>query len=228
MSLPSPASCFKPVQQKTEYIYGPEQFASFVPNKVVAQPCMYKEKHALQVQLISGFTAETGYIADGPHFAYLPDIDFHDGIIELSLASSLAKDAESFARGFAGIGFRIAPESKHFEGLYVRPTNGRAADQVRRNHSVQYFSFPTYDFAYFRKHAPEKYESYCDLQVDTWMHMRIEVQAEKTRLYMHNAEQPCLLVDDLKLGHNARGGIGLWVDMGTVAHFADIKVTKWD
>lgn len=227
MSQPMPASCFSPAQKETVCTYNPKQFSSFIPHKVTTQTCVYKEKHALQVQFSPDFTQETGYIPDGPHFAYVPDIDFHNGVIELSVASSLADNAASFARGFAGIAFRIEPAIKNFEGIYIRPTNGRAMDQVRRNHSVQYFSFPTYDFAYFRQHAPEKYEAYCDLQVDTWMHMRIEVQGEKARLYMHNAEQPCLLVDDLKLGQNARGGIGLWVDMGTVAHFADIKVTKW-
>jgi hypothetical protein len=48
-----------------------------------------------------------------------------------------------------------------FECFYLRPTNGRADDQVRRNHSVQYISFR--GFPWYRLESPEKYESYTDL-----------------------------------------------------------------
>ncbi len=228
MSQPKPASRFQSVKQEQVLTYGPGSFAAFTPHKVQAKACTFKGKEACCVQLPPNFTAETGYIVDGPHFLYLPDIDFHDGSVELFIASGVAEGADAFARGFAGLAFRIDPGTKQTEGLYIRPTNGRAMDQVRRNHSVQYFSYPAYDFAYFRKNAPEKYEAYCDLETDTWMHMRIDVQGEQARLYMHQAEQPCLLVDDLKRGPDARGGIGLWVDVGTVAYFADIRISRWD
>ena len=47
----------------------------------------------------------------------------------------------SFARGFIGLAFRVSASKDKFEGIYVRPTNGRADDQIRRNHSIQYFHF---------------------------------------------------------------------------------------
>jgi hypothetical protein len=35
---------------------------------------------------------------------------------------------------------------------------------------------------------------------------------------------PVLTVDDLKLGATARGAVGLWVDIGTDACFADLRI----
>ena len=40
------------------------------------------------------------------------------------------------------------------EGIYVRPTNARADDRLRRNRSTQYFSYPGYDFDRLRREAP--------------------------------------------------------------------------
>ena len=37
------------------------------------------------------------------------------------------------------------------EGIYVRPTNARADDRLRRNRSTQYFSYPGYDFDRLRR-----------------------------------------------------------------------------
>jgi hypothetical protein len=37
-----------------------------------------------------------------------------------------------------------------------------------------------------------------------------------------------LIVNDLKQGKDLRGSIGLWIAVGTEAHFTDLKVTKRD
>jgi hypothetical protein len=86
-------------------------------------------------------------------FAFVPGLDFHDGTIEVDVAGSLLPSALPGARGFIGVAFRIGGESEGFayEGLYIRPTNGRAEDQVRRNHSTQYFSYPGFDFERLRR-----------------------------------------------------------------------------
>jgi len=41
---------------------------------------------------------------------------------------------------------------------------------------------------------------------------------------VNGAEQPCLIVNDLKLG-TVQGQVGLWIGLGTQAHFSDIQVT---
>lgn len=96
-----------------------------------------------------------------------------------------------------------------------------ADDQLRRNHATQYVSHPDYPWYKLREEMPGVYESYADMQPDEWVRFRIEVAGVRARLYLDGAEQPCLIVNDLKLGAS-EGQIALWIGVGTVAHFADI------
>ena len=125
-----------------------------------------------------------------------------------------------------GIVFRLADDASKFECFYLRPTNGRADDQVRRNHSLQYISFPGFPWEKLRKETPEKYESYADLVPGEWMKVRIEVNGDKARLFVNGVQQPSLIVNDLKHGAAAAGSVGLWIGPGTVAHFANVRVTS--
>jgi hypothetical protein len=156
-------------------------------------------------------------------YAVVKDVTLRNGTIEVDLAGQPANGASADARGFIGIAFRLQIDGR-YEYIYLRPTNGRADDQVRRNHSTQYSSNPDFDFAKSRQEAPEKYESYVDLQPGVWTRYKIEVEGRTARLYVHGAEQPCLIVNDLKL--NAReGGVALWVGPGTEGYFSNLKIT---
>jgi hypothetical protein len=161
--------------------------------------------------------------ANATSYAVVKDASFRDGTIEVDLAGQPAAGAGGGARGFIGIAFRIQPDGR-YEYIYLRPTNGRADDQVRRNHSTQYSSHPSFDFSVSRKEAPEKYESYADLEPGAWTKYKIEVDGRKARLYLHGAEQPCLIVNDLKLEPQA-GGVALWVGPGTEGYFSNLKIT---
>jgi hypothetical protein len=55
--------------------------------------------------------------------------------------------------------------------------------------------------------------------------MRIEVTGEKALLYVQGSDQPVLMVNDLKLGKEAHGSIGLWVDRGTEGYFSNLRIT---
>jgi hypothetical protein len=161
--------------------------------------------------------------ANATSYALLKDMTFRDGVIEVDLAGQPAAGANAGARGFIGIAFRIQGDGR-YEYIYLRPTNGRADDQVRRNHSTQYSSFPDFDFARSRQESPEKYESYVDLQPGVWTRYKIEVQGRNARLYVNGAEQPCLIVSDLKLDPRD-GGVALWVGPGTEGYFSNLKIT---
>jgi hypothetical protein len=165
--------------------------------------------------------------ADLPTFVKVKGIDFKEGTIEIKVLSRLLKTAPASARGFIGVAFHIDSLNSKFEGIYLRPTNGRAEDQLRRNHSIQYFSYPGYDFDRLRQEAGGVYESYADMGLDEWITMRIEVKGKQARLFLNNNKQPSLIVNDLKLGDNISGAIGLWVDIGTEGYFKDLKVTKY-
>ena len=182
---------------------------------------LFFEKNVVRVAIdtsIKGF--------DQPTYAKLKDINFQNGIIEVKVLSKIMKNAPLFARGFIGLAFRINEKDTKFESIYIRPTNGRSEDQVRRNHSIQYFSFPDYDFDRFRKESPEKYESYADIGLNEWITMRIEVEGQKAKLFLNNNKQSSLVVNDLKLGDNNSGSIGFWVGNYTEGYFKDLKVIK--
>jgi hypothetical protein len=156
-------------------------------------------------------------------YAVLKDGMLRDGTIEVELAGQPAAGAGEGARGFIGIAFRLQADGR-YEYIYLRPTNGRADDQVRRNHSTQYSAHPDFDFARSRKEAPEKYESYVDLEPGVWTRYRIEVDGTKARLYVHGGAQPVLVVNDLK--HEPRAGqVALWVGPGTEGYFSNLKIT---
>jgi hypothetical protein len=156
--------------------------------------------------------------------AVVKGLSFRDGTIEVDLAGQPAAGAAEGARGFIGIAFRLQSDGS-YEYIYLRPTNGRADDQVRRNHSTQYSSHPTFDFARSRQEAPEKYESYVDLEPGVWTKYRIEIDGRRARLYVHGAEQPCLIVNDLKI-EPREGGVALWVGPGTEGYFANLRITN--
>ena len=191
------------------------------PRNVTVEAVRYGGSEALEVRQTGpyrGFDTDT--------FAFVPGLDFHDGTIELDVAGSLLPSAPPDARGFIGITFRIDAESGGFasEGFYIRPTNGRADDQVRRNHSTQYSAHPSFDFSVSRKEAPERYESYVDLEPGVWTRYRITVEGTKARLYVHGSAQPALIVNDLKLG-DSFGAVALWIGPGTEGYFTGLEIT---
>ena len=168
-------------------------------------------------------TPKAGGSPDIPSIAVLPDSEFGDGVIEVELAGKPRGGAANAARGFIGVAFHVAEDASRFECFYLRPTNGRADDQLRRNHSTQYTSFPDYPWHRLRKENPGVYESYTDLVPGEWTRIRIEVAGTRARLYVNDATQPALIVNDLKLGAG-KGKVALWVGDGTEAYFSKVTI----
>ena len=164
--------------------------------------------------------------ANEPTYVRLKGIEFRNGTIEVKVLSRLLPNAPESARGFIGIAFRVNDSNSKFESIYIRPTNGRANDQIRRNHSIQYFSFPDYPFDRLRKEAPEKYESYADMGLNEWIKLKIVVKDSQAKLFINDGKQPSLIVNDLKHGPDFSGTIGLWVDAGTEGYFSEVKILK--
>jgi hypothetical protein len=164
--------------------------------------------------------------ADEPTFVKIKGVVFENGTIEVKVLSRLLKNAPDFARGFIGIAFRINDSNTKFESIYIRPINARVEDQVRRNHSIQYYSYPDYKFDRLRKESPERYESYADMEMNRWITMTIKVKDAQAKLFLGHNTQPSLIVNDLKHGTDLSGAIGLWVETGTEGFFSDIKVLQ--
>lgn len=161
---------------------------------------------------------------DEPTFVRLSGKEFKDGTIKIKVMSRLLPDAPDYARGFIGIAFRINEDNSAFEGIYIRPTNGRTDDLKRRQNATQYFSYPDFKFDRLRKESPGKYESPADIGLNEWIQLKIVVAGKRAALFINNADTPALIVDDLKRGADTTGAIGLWVDVGTDGYFSDLRV----
>lgn len=195
--------------------------AGLRPHNVVAEPAKLRGRKGVKVEATQ-LTAPAGTTVET--IVLIEHLEFSDGVIEAEIAGDVRAGAPTSARGFVGIAFRVQDDLKTYDAFYLRPTNGRADDQVRRNHSVQYIAHPDWPWFRLRKEFPEKYESYVDLVPGTWTKVKIEVQGDKARLYVHGQQQPSLIINDLKSGANAKGAIALWIDTGTVAHFRNLTV----
>ena len=198
-----------------------DQPDGFKPIHVGIDVVQFKDRKALRV--VDAAPPEVG----AGRLLILPGSEIGDGSIEIDVAGDVMGGADPALgpRGFVGVAFHINAGASAFEHIYLRPTNARAEDQVRRNHSVQYAAEPDAPWYVLREQSPEKYESYTDLVPGEWTRMRIEIAGTKARLFVHEAEQPTLIVNDLRLG-SATGRIALWIGPGTVAHFSNLRISR--
>jgi hypothetical protein len=152
------------------------------------------------------------------------NIRLHNGTIDIDVSGTPAPGAPADARGFIGVAFRVKSE-RRFEIIYIRPTNSHADDQLRKNHTTQYSSEPDWPWDRLRKESPGVYESWADMQPGQWTHMKVVVQGTDAALYINHAQNPCLIVHNLKLG-DAEGSIGLWMGEDTEGYFKNLIILK--
>jgi hypothetical protein len=183
---------------------------------VLAEPVNFRGRPAMRL-------IEQNIMGAEQNIAIVSDSHFKNGVIETAIAGSPRSDAPMDMRGFVGIAFRVQPHGSRFEYFFVRPTNGRADDQLRRNHSTQYCSHPDFPWFRLREENPGVYESYTDLIPGEWTETKIIVSGRRAELYVGGADQPCLIVNDLKLGES-EGQIALWIGGGTEAHFSPVTI----
>jgi hypothetical protein len=192
-------------------------------SNVIARPATLAGKRG--VRIVADSIAVRGQ--ENPDLlATVERIAFSSGVIEVEVAGAPAPGASEGGRGFVGIAFRLQPDGKTYDAFYLRPTNGRAEDQERRNHATQYVSHPEWPWHRLRRESPSRYEAYVDLQPDVWTKIRIEVRGDRARLYVHDQPQPTLIVNDLKSGPSSTGAVALWIGPETVAHFRNLTVTN--
>ena len=190
------------------------------PKLVAVEPANYMGRKCIRV-----VPAGAGPQGGGGGLVLIGGTEFHDGTIEVEVAGKPGAGAGGDARGFVGVAFRVQPGGEKYECFYIRPTNGRAEDQERRNHATQYISAPDWEWFRLRKETPSKYEAYADLVTGEWTKVKVEVHGVKARLYVNGVTQPTLLVNDLKAG-DSKGAVALWIGVGTEAHFANLRISQ--
>lgn len=154
----------------------------------------------------------------GGGLAYLKGIEFANGAIELEL-----KGADIQQSSFLGVVFHGVDNEIH-DGIYFRPFNFRVEDAARRVRAVQYHSLPAHRWDKLRAEHPGKYEQAVNPtpNPNDWFHARIVVASPKVSVFVENAKDACLVVN--QLSDRKRGRIGLWANGGALAEFANLRI----
>ena len=215
------------VSARAEKIFALDSLSGLQPHDVTLEAVTYQGRKSVRVTPKVAAAEERAALKndEGGGIAVLLGSSFHDGTIELDVAGKPRPGAVPDARGFVGVAFRVASDPSKYECFYIRPTNGRAEEQVRRNHSAQYISMPDYQWSRLRKESPERYESYVDLVPGEWTKLKVEVNGAKARLYVNGSAHPTLIVNDLKFG-DSKGALALWIGLGTEAYFSNLRVSE--
>ncbi|MFF1383627.1 family 16 glycoside hydrolase [Arthrobacter sp. NPDC058288] len=195
-------------------------------NSVTAESVNVAGRRALRVGLTEAAASGVPGVdyVDQPTFVLIP-ADFRNGIVEVDLLSRLADGAPDYARAFAGLAYRITENLESFEAVYVRPLNGAKVNPPgpRAQRAVQYFAYPEWNFERLREDYPDgRYEAGARIGPDEWIRLRIEVQDGRLRASVDGIQ--VLDLAETK-GPEARGGIGLFVDIGTEAFFSNLSIT---
>ena len=192
---------------------------------VTAIPAQVGGRACLRVQLTDEVTRGRPGVdyVDQPTFVIIP-VEFATGTIEVDLRAGLTPEAPDYARGFAGLAYHLVDGGDRFEAVYLRPLNGAALDPPapRQLRAVQYFDYPDWPFSRLRDTYPEGvYEAGADIEPDRWLHLTLVVDTSGVAVTVDGVE--VLTVHEPKSAA-VPGAIGLFVDIGTRADFANLVV----
>ena len=154
----------------------------------------------------------------GDGVAYLQGVEFTNGTIELDVRG---KDVPQ--QSFVGVAFH-GVDGTTYDAIYFRPFNFRAEDPARRGHAVQYIAQPIYPWQKLRAEQPGKYERAIDPVPDpnAWFHVRVVVTSPKVSVFVDDAKEPSLVID--QLSNRKKGLVGLWVGNNSGGDFANVKI----
>jgi sugar lactone lactonase YvrE len=143
--------------------------------------------------------------------AFLKDVDFTDGIIEVDIAMD-------GRRCFPGIIFRAESEADT-EIFYVRPHRPK-----NYSHALQYT--PRFKgLTGWQLYSGPGFTAGGDIPLDRWVHVKLEVQGSRARIYFDDMEEPALVVSDLRRGTTG-GFIGVSSPPDGRVHFSDFRFSS--
>lgn len=151
--------------------------------------------------------------------------DFGSGRLAVDLRAGLTPSAPDYARGFAGLAYRLVDDGDRFEAVYLRPLNGASLHPPAPRHlrALQYFAYPDWPFDRLRDTYPEGiYEAGADIAPDTWIHLELDITETTVTVTIDGAQ--VLAVTEPKVPPTT-GQLGLFVDIGTQAYFANLTIT---
>jgi hypothetical protein len=142
-------------------------------------------------------------------YAYLPDVEFRDGTIEVDMATD--------SRGWAGIAFR-GREDAECDRVLILPQRERPVQTagmveeavIRRDRG---------SLLLLRVGLPAAREAGQRATLGGWLHAKIVVRGTALEVYLDHGEEPALAVDRM-LDGTSQGTIGVW---GRNAQFANFR-----
>jgi hypothetical protein len=151
--------------------------------------------------------------------AWLEDVEFGDGEIEFDV-----RGKDILQRSFVGLAFHGVDENT-FDAVYFRPFNFKNKDVVRQVHAVQYESLPGNDWKKLREAFPGKYEKAVSPipEPNDWFHVRVTVAYPKVSVFVNQAKEPCLVVEEIS--SRRKGWVGFPVGDNSDGDFANLKIT---
>lgn len=156
--------------------------------------------------------------AAGEWPVYFSGIEFANGTIEFDVKG---KDVQG--NSFVGVAFH-GVDGTTYDGIYFRPFNFKTDDQARVLRAVQYISHPAHPWQKLRADTPGKYEKPVKPVPDPngWFHARVVVASPKVSVFIGDATEPCLVVD--QLSDRKKGLVGVWVGNTAGGDFANFKI----
>src|SRR5438094_632444 len=190
------------------------------------------QQQAIEPEGLKAFNRSVSSLSDGARqgvrlsehagdgVAYLQGVEFTNGTIELDVRG---KDVPQ--QSFVGVAFH-GVDGTTYDAIYFRPFNFRAEDPARRGHAVQYIAQPIDPWQNLQAEQPGKYERAIDPVPDpnAWLHVRVVVTSPKVSVFVDDAKEPSLVVD--QLSDRKKGLVGLWVGNNAGGDFASVKIVR--
>jgi hypothetical protein len=154
---------------------------------------------------------------EGP--AYFPGIEFANGTLELDMRGKDVQGASFLGVAFHGV------DGTTYDAIYFRPFNFKTDDQARVLRAVQYISHPAHPWQKLRAEHPGQYEKPVKPVPDPndWFHARVLVASPKVSVFVGDAAEPCLTVN--QLSDRKKGLVGIWVGNTSGGDFANFKIS---
>lgn len=188
---------------------------------VAVSPAIAQQKHQLvpENRTISTLNEKAGVhlsAAEGSGIAWIKDVTFTNGTIEVDLRGKNVKQGSFIGVAFHGV------SKDDCEAVYFRPFNFVATDSLARMHMVQYVQDTLYGWERLRAEHPGVYENKLLTPPDpnNWFHVKLVIKGTAIKAYVNNT--PCLSVTSLNKKNI--GKIGLWVGNGSEGDFANLKI----
>lgn len=202
-------------------------FALFIPGKTIAQKNRYNLSDLASKGLLIAENRTVSSLddthtrvsaAEGSGVAWLKNIEFSNGTIEVDLRGKDIKQGSFLGIAFHGV------SRNDCEAIYFRPFNFLAKDSFARAHMVQYVHDTIYGWERLRNEFPGVYENklLSPPNPNEWFHVKIDVQGKIIKVYVNNEKKPSLEVSSLN--SKTSGKLGLWVGNGSEGDFANLIV----